>query len=66
MVETAKKGMGIIGCYENMTIIKDSGLKNILPNIRDKIAKWYFVYPNHLKSDVEITIFKNYINKKFL
>ena len=64
LVKAAIKGMGIIGSYEEMEIIKDSNLKNILPQIKDKIIKVYFIYPDYLKMDKKISTFKNYLQEK--
>ena len=60
-VEAAKKGIGIIGCYEEMRIIKESNLKNIVPHVKDKKIECYFIYPDHLQEDKEILNLRNYL-----
>ncbi|MBL0942687.1 MAG: LysR family transcriptional regulator [Alphaproteobacteria bacterium] len=64
MIEAAKKGIGIVGSYEEMRIIKESKLKNILPNITDKKLKQYLIYPNYLIKDPDILELKNYLHMK--
>ncbi|MDP3442279.1 MAG: LysR family transcriptional regulator [Ignavibacteria bacterium] len=61
LVKAASKGMGIIASYEEMEIIKNSDLQNILPNIKDKEIKEYFIYADYLKNDEEITQLKEYL-----
>jgi len=64
MVSAAEKGIGIIGSYEEFDIIKNSSLKNILPEVKDKPSKAYFIYHNHLKKDKVIMDFKDYLMEK--
>ena len=64
LINAAEKGMGIIGSYEQYKIIKQSNLKNILPDIKDKPLKEYFIYPDYLKGDEVIIDIKNYLIKK--
>lgn len=63
MIEAAKRGMGIVGSYQEMRIIKESSLINILPEIKDKGIRDYIIYPNYLKKDPDIISFKNYLKK---
>lgn len=63
MLHAAKEGVGIIGGYEVMSILKNSNLINILPDVKDKETKIYCVYPDYLKEDAEIIAVKNYLMK---
>lgn len=65
LVQAAKNGMGIIAAYEVMSLIKDSGLKNILPTIKDQGVKEYLIYPNYFMKDPHIQEFRKFIQKKF-
>jgi len=62
LIKAAKQGMGIIGGYEQMEIVKNSYLKIILPDIKDKKVDWYFTYPNYLQQDQDIVALKNYLH----
>jgi len=64
LIRAAEKSMGIIGSYEEFSIIKDSKLKNILPDVKDKPLKNYFIYPDYLKGDDVIMDIKNYLMEK--
>ncbi|MBL0942077.1 MAG: LysR family transcriptional regulator [Alphaproteobacteria bacterium] len=61
MIGAAKKGVGIVGSYPEMKIIKESKLKNIMPEVKDKGIKDYIIYPDYLKNDQDIIEFKNYL-----
>jgi len=63
-VEACEKGIGIIGSYEEFSIIKKAHLKNILPNIKCEPLNSYFMYPDYLKEDHEIITLKNYLQEK--
>jgi len=64
LVKAAKKGKGVIGSYEEMEIIKNSNLKNILPEVKAPLVKCYFVYPKHLAKDGEVQCLKTYLLEK--
>jgi len=64
MIEAAKKGMGIIGSYDNMKILQESNLINILPDVKDDIIEDYILYPDYLKKDEEIIKFKNFLRER--
>jgi DNA-binding transcriptional LysR family regulator len=64
LIDAAENGFGIIGSYERFKIIRNSNLKNILPEIKDKPLKDYFIYPNYLKDDEVIMDIKNYLKEK--
>jgi DNA-binding transcriptional LysR family regulator len=64
LVEAAQKGLGILGGYEKMSLIKNSGLKNILPAIADTAIKWYCIYPQSFKSDKQIEDIQNFLYEK--
>jgi DNA-binding transcriptional LysR family regulator len=63
LIQLAEKGIGIIGSYAEYEIIRNSCLKNILPNVKDKPLKEYFIYHDHLKKDPVIMNIKNYLIK---
>ncbi|MCI5055349.1 MAG: LysR family transcriptional regulator [Flavobacteriales bacterium] len=63
LVKAAREGMGIIGGYEKMEIIKNSHLKNVLPEVKEKKTEIYFIYPNYFKKDIEIINLKEYLQK---
>ena len=63
LIRAAEKGIGIVGSYEEFKIVKDSNLKNILPDIKDKPIENYFIYPDYLKEDDVIMDIKNYFMK---
>lgn len=60
-VAAAQRGIGILGSYEQMSLIRQSKLKNILPNIFSTPVEWYYVYPNFLNKDVYILGMLNYL-----
>ena len=66
LFQAAKKGIGIIGGYEKMSILKNALLKNILPDViyTEKIG--YFIYPDYLKDDKDIIDIKNYLQKNLM
>jgi len=64
LVDAAKRGVGIIGIYEQFKVVKNSGLKNILPKFKDTPLKEYFIYPDYLKDDETILDIKKYLMKK--
>lgn len=63
LIYAAEKGKGIIASYEEFKIIKNSKLINILPDIKDKQLKEYFMYPDYLKEDEIIMDIKNYLTR---
>src|SRR5690606_22656872 len=64
LINAAERGMGIIGSYENYGIIKNSALKNILPEVKEAPLKSYFIYHYHRKDDPVIMDIKNYLMKR--
>ena len=46
-----------------MEVIKSGHLKNILPSIKDKEVKLYFIYSDYLKTDKEINKLKYYLQE---
>ena len=64
MINAAEKGMGIIGGYEIMSILKKANLVNILPDVSDKQVKNNFIYPEILQEDDQIMDLKNYLKKR--
>lgn len=63
MFEAAQQGKGIIGAYNKMTIVKNSTLKNILPDLSIKKCQQYFVYPVYLREDQDIINIKKYFQQ---
>ena len=66
LFQAAKKGIGIIGGYEKMSILKNALLKNILPDVIYTEKKGYFIYPDYLKDDKDIIDIKNYLQKNLM
>ena len=64
LIDAAEKGIGIVGLYEECKVVKHSNLKNILPEVKGKPIKEYFIYPDYLKEDEVIMDIKNYLMKK--
>lgn len=64
LIDAAERGIGIIGSYEHYKVIKNSNLKNILPGIKEKLFKMYFIYPDYLKGDDVIGCIKKYFTEK--
>jgi len=64
LIKAAEKGIGIIASYEKFGVIKNSDLKNILPDIKDQPLKEFFIYPDYLKEDKVIIDIKNYLMEK--
>jgi DNA-binding transcriptional LysR family regulator len=64
LIKAAKRGLGIIGSYEEMEIVKNSHLKNILPEVKEKKINEYFIYPDYLQEDQEIIALKTYLHAK--
>lgn len=64
LVAAAEKGIGIIASYEKFKVIKNSNLKNILPNTKGESFKDFFVCPEYLKEDEVIIGIKNYLMEK--
>ncbi len=62
-LKAAKSGIDIIGSYEKMEVINSGHLKNILPSIKDKEVKLYFIYSDYLKTDKEINKLKYYLQE---
>jgi DNA-binding transcriptional LysR family regulator len=63
MVNAAKEGLGIIGSYEKMSLIKKSNLNNILPHIKEKGITPHFIFPSYLKEDEDIIKIKKYLKE---
>jgi len=64
LVEAAKQGKGIMGAYDQMTILKNSGLKNIMPYYSFQKSHQCFVYPGYHKEDQDILGLKEYLRKR--
>ena len=63
-IKAAKNGLGIIGSYEQMENIKNSQLKNILPDVTDKKVTCYFVFSDYLKKNTELIELKEYLHRE--
>jgi DNA-binding transcriptional LysR family regulator len=64
LIKAAENGIGIIANYKEMTIVRDSALKNILPSVSMPKIKCYFIYPDYFKQDQEILALKSYLSQK--
>lgn len=63
-IRAAEKGIGIVSNYDEIELIKKSGLKNILPHVKCQTLSEYFIYQNYLKGDKEIMDLKSYLQNK--
>lgn len=61
LIEAAKEGVGIVSSYKEYSIVRNSKLKNVLPNIKSPPLKEYIIYPLHLKEDAEILKIKDFL-----
>jgi len=61
LVDAAKKGKGIIGGYDQMSILRNANLINILPDVKGRLLTEYFIYPEYLREDQEIIDLKDYL-----
>ena len=59
-IDAAKKGKGIIAAYKELSIVRESGLINILPDVRQE-TPYFFICPDYLKEDREILEIKTYL-----
>jgi DNA-binding transcriptional LysR family regulator len=59
-VVVAKKGKGIIAAYKELSIVRESNLVNILPEITQE-TPYFFICPDYLKEDREILEIKAYL-----
>ncbi|MGC8483221.1 MAG: LysR family transcriptional regulator [Thermodesulfobium sp.] len=66
LIGAAKKGLGIIASYEKMSILRESKLKKILPEITHEEKQGYFIYPDYLKNDKAILGIKDFLQKKLI
>ena len=66
LIEATQKGVGIFACYDNMSLVKNSGLVRILSSITAPTIRDYIIYPNHLKNDQLFIEFKTYLLSVFL
>jgi DNA-binding transcriptional LysR family regulator len=63
LIKAAKNGVGIIGSYPKMEIIRQSNLTHILPDVKDKEIQLHFIYPNYLKKDTKIAELKEHLRR---
>lgn len=63
-IKAAERGVGIVSNYDEYEIIKKSKLKNILPHIKCKKLKEYFIYQDYLKGDKEVMDLKKYLQER--
>jgi hypothetical protein len=64
-IDLAKKGKGIIAVYRELSILCDSGLINILPDVRQEVP-YSFICPDSLKGDPEIMNIKDYLKSSMV
>jgi DNA-binding transcriptional LysR family regulator len=64
LIDAANKGKGIVASSEKMTILRNSNLKRILPNVFHKEKADYIVYPDYHKKDIEIMAIRDYLREK--
>ncbi len=63
-IKAAERGVGIVSNYDEYEIIKKSKLKNILPHIKCKKLKEYFIYQDYLKGDKDVMALKRYLQER--
>lgn len=56
----AKKGKGIVAVYKELSIVRESNLVNILPDVKEE-TPYFFICPDYLKEDCEILEIKTYL-----
>jgi DNA-binding transcriptional LysR family regulator len=61
VVQAAKNGLGIVGSYEEMEIIKEAGLKRILATLKGPLIEESVLYPIHLSKDKIFMDFMNFL-----
>ncbi len=66
LVKAAKKGMGIIGGYNEMEIIRNSELMNILPEVKSEKIDEYILIPNYLRKDKQIQDLKEFLKSELI
>jgi DNA-binding transcriptional LysR family regulator len=59
-IRAAKRGEGIIAAYKELSIVRESKLVNILPDVKEEV-QYYFLCPDYLKADLEIQEIKTYL-----
>lgn len=64
LIKAAQQGKGIISTYDKMTILKNTNLQNILPDLVIKKHLVYFTYPEYLKDDQDIINIKGYLRDR--
>ena len=64
-ISAAEIGLGIIGCYEEMTIVKKANLKRILKDVKGSEIKDYISHPKFLNNDEETQKLKQFLLIKF-
>ncbi len=64
LIGAAKRGVGIIGSYDTMTILQNAHLEHILPDTTHKEPDGYFICPSYLEKDTEILNIKKYLKEK--
>ena len=65
LIDAAKNGLGIVGSYDEMKILRIANLKNILPDVKCTSLKEFIIYPTYLEKDPEIKKLINYLKEKF-
>jgi DNA-binding transcriptional LysR family regulator len=66
LVEAAQKGLGIIGGFEKMSLIRNAGLKSILASITDVFVEWYCIYPKAFKNDAQIMDINAFLRERLV
>jgi DNA-binding transcriptional LysR family regulator len=56
----ACKGKGIVAAYKELSIVRESNLVNILPEVKEE-TPYFFICPEYLKEDPEILEIKTYL-----
>jgi DNA-binding transcriptional LysR family regulator len=62
-IRAAKRGNGIIAAYKELSLVRESNLVNILPDIKEEV-QYYFLCPDYLKADPVIQEIKIYLKRR--
>jgi DNA-binding transcriptional LysR family regulator len=61
LIEAAQKGKGILCSFDKLTILQKANLQNILLDLVLDKRQEYFIYPEHLKDDLDIMHIKEFL-----
>jgi DNA-binding transcriptional LysR family regulator len=62
-IRAAKRSKGIIAAYKELSIVRESTLINILPDVKEEV-QYYFLCPDYLKDNPELKEIKTYLKRR--